>query len=124
MNPSKAAIRCAHGALARSLNGWLHYTTSDMLDPRSSIPTRCDMTSPRRQPELPTVGRSTALTLRMSCKTFTCVIQRTMILNEPLQRTTERRRGGAKREKAINNGSLQNEEPTCAISRVKLYCTE
>ena len=32
-----------------------------------------------------------------------------------------RRRGGAKREKAINNGSLQNEEPTCAISRVKLY---
>ena len=32
-----------------------------------------------------------------------------------------RKRGGAKREKAINNGSLQNEEPTCAILRVKLY---
>ena len=63
-----------------------------MLDP-PSIPTRCDMTLP------PQLERG------VSCRNFTCVIQRTMILNEPLQKARQEKR------RLMNDASLQIGQP-------------
>ena len=96
MNPPKAVgiRRPPYGSrmLAHSLTAHRIRHARSSLDP-PSIPTRCDMTLPPQRER------------GVSCRNFTCVIQRTMILNEPLQRARQEKR------RVMNDASLQIGQP-------------